>query len=209
MTFLRSKKYYNNLIIHEYNLNIPFLGLVPMTKTKTILGISLAAVFAVSMIAPAIASDGGFLTVIGGDVTGNPGTYLATIDASTDIPRATSVLGGYGWFTGGSTWAVFAITTHNAFDSDDPDAVNDVRDSRQNPDSWHAHLVNVDENACITAVSDVTTAGIAIVDGDMSVKVPKSKIDGSIDGQAAGFHIVPSVAACNGVTPLALQVQFT
>lgn len=32
-------------------LNIPCLGLVPMTRTKTLLGISLAAVFAISMIA--------------------------------------------------------------------------------------------------------------------------------------------------------------
>jgi len=179
-------------------------------NTRAIWGISLAAVFAVAMITPAIASDDGFLTVTGGGVTGNAGTIHATIEASTDIPRSTSVLGGYGWFTSGATtWAVFAITTHNAFDSDDPDAVNDVRDSRQNPDSWHAHLVNVDGNACITAVSVVTTAGIAIVDGDMSVKVPKSKMDGSIAGQAAGFHIVPGVAACDGVTPLKLQVQFT
>ena len=177
--------------------------------TKAILGTSLAAIFAIMIIAPAMA-DHSFLDVTDGDVTMTGGAFHATIDATGDIPRATSVLGGYGWFLiDASTWAVFAITTHNAFDSDDPDAVNDVRDSRQNPDSWHAHLVNVDGNACITAVSDMTTAGIAIVDGDMSVTVPKSKMDGTISGQAAGFHIVPGVAACDGVTPLALQVQFT
>ncbi|HSG84401.1 MAG TPA: hypothetical protein VLA08_07585, partial [Nitrosopumilus sp.] len=96
---------------------------------------------------------------------------------------------------------------HNAFDSEDPDNVNDVRDSRQNPDSWHAHLVNADDNFCITGVTAVTTAGIAVVDGDMSVKVPTSKIDGAISGEASGFYIVPGVVACDGITPLALQVQ--
>ncbi len=30
-------------------------------------------------------------------------------------------------------WSAFAITGHNAFDSEDPDAVNDVRNSKQNP----------------------------------------------------------------------------
>ena len=58
-------------------------------------------------------------------------------------------------------------------------------------------------------MSAVTTAGISIVDGDMSVKVPKSKIDGTIADQAFGFHIVPGVTACDEITPLALQVQFT
>ena len=52
---LRSKKYYCNFIEYDCNLYIPFLGLAPMTKTKTMLGISLAAVFAVSMIGTAFA----------------------------------------------------------------------------------------------------------------------------------------------------------
>ena len=172
-------------------------------------GIAIAAVFAIMMIAPAMA-DHSFLDVTDGDVTMTGGAFHATIDATGDIPRATSVLGGYGWFLiDPSTWAVFAITTHNAFDSDDPDAVNDVRDSKQNPDSWHAHLVNVDGNACITAVSSLPSAGISIVDGDMKITVAKAKMDGSFSGTAAGFHIVPGVPACDGVNPLALQVQFT
>ena len=178
-------------------------------NTKTLLGISLAAAFAISMIGPAMATDSGFLLVNGGTVTPNNGVYKATIESAVDIPRHTDVLGGYGWFTGGNDWAVYAITTHNAFDSEDPDNVNDVRDSAQNPDSWHAHLVNVDENACITEVTKVTTTGISIVDGDMKITVPKSKIDGSIAGQASGFHIVPGVELCDSVHPLKLQVQFT
>jgi len=178
-------------------------------NSKAILGTSLAAIFATMIIVPAMA-DHSFLDVTDGGVTMTGGAFKATIDATGDIPRATDVLGGYGWFlVDASTWAVFAITTHNAFDSDDPDAVNDVRDSRQNPDSWHAHLVNVDVNACITAVSDIPSAGIAIVDGDMKVTVAKAKMDGSFSGMAAGFHIVPEVPACDGVNPLALQVQFT
>ena len=183
-----------------------------MTKTRTILGISLAAVFAVSMITLALAGDEGFFTVIDGDVTVKGKTYHATIEAYADIPRATSELGGYGWLTGGVDFAVFAITTHNAGDDildEDPNVVNDVRDSKQNPDGWHAHLLNLNGDDCITEVTEFTAAGIAIVDGDMKVKVPTSKIDGIIDGQAFGFHIVPNIAACNGVTDLKLQVQFT
>lgn len=177
-------------------------------NTKTILGLSLSTVFAVSMLGTAFAGDDGFLLVTGGGVSETPSTYHTTIEASSDIPRSTSVLGGYAWFTAdASEWPVFAITTHDAFDSEDPDAVNDVRDSAQNPDSWHAHLVKVDDNLCITDVTALTTAGISVVDGDMSVNVAKSKIDGSINGEALGLHIVPDVAVCDGIHPLALQVQ--
>lgn len=183
-----------------------------MTKTIPILGLSFAAIFVVAMISPAVASDDGFLTVVGGGVDDSKkNTYLAFIDGETDIPKHTDAIGGYGWFTGGSDWAVYAITTHNVGDVDESTKGpnNDVRDSKQNPDGWHAHLVNVDGNACITEVTDDTTAGISINDGNMSVHITKKKIDGAISGTAAGFHIVPGVADCVGVHPLALQVQFT
>jgi len=181
-----------------------------MTKTKTILGLSLVAVFAVSMIAPVLAADS-FLTVTGGGVGETSRTYHMTIDTAADIPRHTSVLGGYGWFlVDSSDFDVFAITTHNVGDGDDPNAVNDVRDSKQNPDSWHAHLVKLD-GTCITEVTEFNAAGIAIVNGDMKVKTPKFKIDGTIDDNPAfGFHIVPFADACeNSGHPLELEVQLT
>ncbi len=185
-----------------------------MTKTKTILGISLAAVFAVSMIAPAMAGDDGFLTVTGGGVDNtHPKITNITIISEKPIPRdAEDVLGGFAWFTGDATWPVFAITAHNAGNVDDNAASppNDVRDSKQNPDGWHLHKVQVDGNICITGVSDDTQGGIKIdKNGVMTVTVPSSEIDGAIAGSAAGFHIVPGVAACDGVTDLKLQVQFT
>ena len=184
-----------------------------MTKTKTILGISFAVVFAVSMIGTATASDDGFLNVTGGSVDNtNPNVTKITIISEEPIPRdAENVLGGFAWFTDGADeWPAFAITAHNAFDSEDPDAVNDVRDSKQNPDGWHLHLVNVDENACITAVSDFTQGGISVdKNGVMKVNVPSSEIDGTISGQASGFHIGTGVEACADTHPLGLQVQFT
>ena len=183
-----------------------------MTK-RAIWGISLSAVFAVFMISPAIADDDGWLNVVGGGVDdSNPKIYQILIDSETDIPKHTDVLGGFAWFTeGADEWPAFAFTTHNAGNIDDNAASppNDVRDSKQNPDGWHPHLVKVDENACITDVTDSTQAGITIRDGNMIVQILKSEIDGTIAGQAAGFHIVPGVAACVGVHPLALQVQFT
>ncbi|MCH7561928.1 MAG: hypothetical protein IIC67_11320 [Thaumarchaeota archaeon] len=107
-------------------------------------------------------------------------------------------------------WSAFAITGHNAFDSEDPDTVNDVRDSKQNPVEWHLHLVNVDANFCITSVSDFTQDGISVdKNGVMKVSVPSSEIDGTISGQASGFHVVPGVSDCTGKHPLKLQVQFT
>jgi hypothetical protein len=184
-------------------------------NTKIFLGISLAAVFAVTMITPAIAGDDGFLNVTGGGVDNtNPNITKITIISETPIPRnAGDVLGGFAWFTDGADeWPAFAITGHDAGNIDDNAASppNDVRDSKQIPDGWHLHLVNVDENACITAVSDDTQGGIRVdKDGVMKVTIPTSEIDGTISGPASGFHIVPGVVICDGKHPLSLQVQFT
>ena len=183
-------------------------------NTKTILGISLAAVFAVTMITPAIAGDNGFLNVTGGGVDNtNPNVTKIIIISETAIPgNPGDVLGGFAWFTGDEEWPAFAITGHDVGNIDDNAASppNDVRDSKQNPDGWHPHKVNVDENACITAVSDDTQAGIRVdKNGIMKVTIPTSEIDGTISGPASGFHIVPGVEICDGKHPLKLQVQFT
>ena len=187
-----------------------------MTKTKIILGISFTMVFAAVMITPALAVEEDFFKVLTGTTSSTPGSIHATVDAVGDIPISTDALGGYAWgVIGNPDWGVFAVTTHNAGDdifvdengNFDPDVVNDVRDSKQNPDSWHAHLVALEGESCIASVTDVTTAGIGIIDGNMVVNVAKAKVGDGLSKVLFGFNIVPGVEACADYHPLALQVQ--
>jgi hypothetical protein len=156
-----------------------------MTK-KLLLGISLAAVFAVSMIAVSAVEP--WMSATGTSATkGN--NFLLTVDAADTVPKNTQDLGGFAWAYAGGPYALFAITTHQG-----------VRDSHQNPDHWHAHNVNIipgtTTDLCVTDLSDFVEAGISMKGDQVTVQISSQKLTGPIAGFATGFEIVPNAPGC-------------
>lgn len=81
------------------------------------------------------------------------------------------------------------------------------RDSRQNPDAWHAHTVTVAAGAtppndfCLVSIGSTPTAGIQIRGASMSVNVRVAKLPvppEAIDA-AAGFTVEPDGACASGL----------
>ncbi|HSB57887.1 MAG TPA: hypothetical protein VLD38_08790 [Nitrosopumilaceae archaeon] len=170
--------------------------------SKTILVLSLTAVFAVSMIT-SVAASYSWLNVDLGNVTvKGQKTIQLTIDASDAIPRnaGVGVLAGYGWFYADGPDTVFAVSTHNP-----------VRDSHQNPDHWHVHNVvagstlsqNPAVDACIVSLSDYVEAGISIQGDIMTINVPAVALTGELGAGPGAFEIVPTDSSTCGETVLA------
>ena len=121
-----------------------------MTKTKTFLAISLAAIFAVSMmsIPNAFASVGLAQKSSDFDITDVDGfSMTVTGDAGETIPKDQSHVFAYVFVLDSSdptTTRAYAVTSHYAEDSDDVE--NDIE--------WHTHNVEL-QNGCVSAISDV------------------------------------------------------
>ena len=169
-------------------------------KTQTILGVSLAAVFAMAMIVPVTASDSWLGVDDSNIVAKNKNTSTLTITATDDIPKnaGEGVLAGFGWLYANGPDTVFAVTTHNP-----------VRDSHQNPDKWHAHNVVLGGSSdssladlCIHNLSGYVQAGISIKDNTMTINAGKNTLSGDLANGALAFHIVNEPTAC-GETILA------
>ena len=180
-------------------LNIPSLGIVPM-NTKTILGISLAAVFAVSIIGTAYANPTWLgLSEIGVEEKKN--TTKLTGIAADDVPRRTNDFGGFAWFYASGPNTAVAITTHSAdiskpnpFDYEDNNARNDFRDSTQNPDGWHAHNVQLtagtaNSSFCVADLTDAPNFGISFNGDKISVKAKNSDLTGDVVAAGTAFAI--------------------
>jgi len=164
-------------------------------NTKTILGISFVAVFAVAMISsPAFAgAHPPWLIVSSSTVTAqSPMVTKATVVTNGDIPRNTNVFGGYAFpIVGNPSWGFLGITTH------DP-----ARDSHQNPVGWHPHLVNVDGSLCIKGVSLATNGGITIKGDTLMLRIPNTEIGGIISSSTAfAFFIVVDTTTCPSPLP--------
>ena len=114
-------------------------------NTKIIIGASLAAVFAVFMITPAMATGPEtWQHVVSSSVNSkNTQTSVLSVTAADKIPIQTGVLGGFAWLYADGPNTAIVATSHNG-----------VRDSAQNPDGWHAHNVQLgtgglNSDACI------------------------------------------------------------
>lgn len=160
-------------------LNIPCLGLVPMTRTKTILGISITALIAV-MVIPVMAADTDPITPLKKTELSIHDDEYKKIKFKTDGKVNTgNVFGGYAIVTAGD---VIAVTSHPGFyDSEVQDAPSEgpavidpfdgVAQVCTPTDSgcgaeWHGHLVK--------GVPDARCAlGVAI--GDLTFKEPNHK----------------------------------
>jgi hypothetical protein len=149
------------------------LRLVPMNRK--LLGVSLAAVFAVSMfgISYAASSWVGYSEGAQTATEGNNKTVL-TLTASDTVPRQTSELAGFAWFYDGADLTdneidALAMTIHSGATGLDTDPYNEIRDSTQNPNNWHLHNVVLkvpteagNAHVCVADLSDAPTGGISI-----------------------------------------------
>jgi len=174
-------------------LNITCLGLVPMNR-KTMLGISLAATFAVSMIFATNAVAAGSHLDISQDATkyqvNSKGVGKLLIHTEGKIPTDGSADAfGYGVVTGATADGpenVLALTTHkcasdhpfqsNASDEDCPDALGvltlltlgAILDENHDGADMHAHILDLKPatQACMDAGSPA--------DGGLEVDIPRT-----------------------------------
>jgi len=127
------------------NLNAVFSRLVIMTNKKAILGISLAAIFAVTMIASqTVSADEHFLDVEKLEMEMNSEAITQAKLKTGDIP-ATDETSWFGYvvLTNHGDW--LAATTHEGFcDSEvqtDKGSVPSLGDADACPGDWHIHMV--------------------------------------------------------------------
>jgi len=177
-------------------LNIQSLGLVPI-NTKTILGISLAAVFAISLLGSAYAT--GYLTIESASVTATPTEITkAKIYTGEKIPKKGEALFGYGIVTSGTDLVV--ATTHAG--------VLDSQKQKGDPMSpkWHNHYVKLAEDVgCEDPVTN--PLGLRVVDisyespGKVNVKGDKIELKDVPLGTDIPTHI--------GIAPNAVSAATT
>ena len=176
-------------------------------NTKTILGISLAAVFAVSVMGTAYATGHvpSWLGLVAPGVEVKENITKLTGMATDDVPRRTNDFGGFGWFYANGPNTAVAITTHSADVPDtghpfsglaDNNARNDFRDSTQNPDGWHAHNVVLTSSSetttsafCVADLSDAPNFGISFNKDKISVKAENTELTGDVLPAGTAFNI--------------------
>ncbi|GEM_PF-1068164 len=178
-------------------------------KRKTVLGLSLAAVFAITMTfssASATVSTPSWMIV--DDASKSQVGNIAKLSATTgsDIPRKPdsfvldNVVTGIAW-ADLDTGKVVVATIHPILG----------RDSHQNPDSWHVHTASLAGGTstsafCIASIDSTPEAGVTISGNTIQLNINTANLPVSvsdIDG-AVGFTINPDVECGSG-----LGVQIT
>ncbi len=155
-------------------------------NTKTILGISFAAVFAVSMLAfPLSANAGGHPGVDNSVVEGD----VAVVIADGVIPTDGSA-GLFGYAFSGDK-GFLGLTSHGgAFDSVGQVDADDA--------SFHTHFVTVDGSGggcsagvLVTSASKSEAGGVTVLDNVLAITdIPKGKF-GELSDAAFSFTLVP------------------
>ena len=167
-----------------------------------ILGISLAAAFAISVMGTAYA--GVLPSWVGFSAPGvevkDDITKLTGL-AADDVPRKTETFAGFAWFYENGPNTAVAITTHsgdiskpNPFDYEDNNARNDFRDSTQNPDGWHPHNVILGDGTensdfCVLDLSDSPNFGISFRGDKISVNAENEELTGDVLAAGTAFLI--------------------
>jgi hypothetical protein len=132
---------------------------------------------------------------------------LLTVDASGDIPRfpdayiESVAVFGYAWVDANTGRGIVAVI-HPLIG----------RDSRQNPDGWHTHPVQLAAGAafnfCIVSIGG-SQAGISIQGDELSVRVNENSFNlSAADLDVAAAFIVRPDAGCTG-TGLGVEVLST
>ena len=173
--------------------------LCTMTKTSTILGLSVLAVLAVSVTGAAYAAASWVGATEGDAEMKNKNTWILTATALDNVPRQTGELAGFGWLyttidPSDNEVDAFGITTHDA--DLNGDGKNDVRDSLQNKDGWHGHNFVFAPGAghaslCVAEIADAPTSGISIKGDSIKVNLRDSQTHGDfIDDVGVGYAII-------------------
>ena len=183
-------------------------------KTKTILGISLTAIFAIGMITAASAGEiSSWIGASGGDAEmKNAKVWRLSVTALDTIPEKDEItdLAGFGWLyeqfdETDDDIDAFGVVIHNA--DLNGDGKNDVRDSLQNKEGFHGHNFifspgQGDATFCVAEIADAPTSGIS-VDGDfMQVNLRDSQTADTFkdDNVAVGYLIIVE-PACAPTVP--------
>jgi hypothetical protein len=151
-------------------------------NSKTVLGISLVAIFAISMSVPAFA--GGhpsYANVVSSSITPNPSGNVLTFSATAggNIPHVPDAfinsvpVFGYAWvetFPPVTPTDAVIVTIHPLAG----------RDSTQDPDLWHPHNAILDANACVIGLTGVTSpniqGGVAVNGDTINVKLRANQV---------------------------------
>ena len=158
-----------------------------MTKT-ILLGISISAVLAISLIAGAVAFDQPYQVGATSVVTQGPvltNIVVTTAAPTIPIPAHTTALTGFAWAVSGSSQAThFGVATHHG-----------VKDSTQRPNQWHTHNLQLGAGAgaadvCIIDIIDNPIAKINVKRNVMDITLTTSSIDGAITGGITPFDII-------------------
>lgn len=171
-------------------------------NSKTILGASLAAVFAILMIVTPASAHLPWQGIVPSSVSVNlvnPNLTELSLTATGTIPKNTPDLVGFAWLYATGSDTAFAITSHQS-----------VRDSHQNPDGWHAHNVQLGAGAgaatfCVAQISDAPTSGVAITGSSLTVQARNSVLTGTPSTTAAAFDIIVA-PACPITVPTSLKL---
>jgi len=167
-------------------------------NTKTILGLSLAAVFAVSMMMlPAYA--GGHNVVTSATADEKDGSLKLSVTTGGDISRfpdalaSSALVFGYAW-ADLDTGDVVLATIHP----------NIGRDSNQNPDAWHPHqgVLNQQGQASDFCILSLGTAqgGIKIKGDTLSLSIETSQTSVTLAGLdgAVAFKVFADAGCTSG-----------
>ncbi len=157
-------------------------------NTKTILGLSLAAVFVLSMVVAVPLAEATGHLVITSKTTKNTGAVSkATFTTSVNIPQ-TGGAGAFGYGVIGNS-AILAITTHGGVGPDSPAQAN------QADPVFHTHIVTLGASGACASGTEVTSITFAEA-GQLKVKgntvkvtaVPQS-LTGGFTGSLASFKL--------------------
>jgi hypothetical protein len=132
----------------------------------------------------------------------NDNAARLSVTTGDDIPRQpdpfinSKLVVGLAW-ADLDTGKVFVTTIHPVIG----------RDSRQNPDAWHAHTATVSGGAtppndfCVVSIDSTPTAGIQILGDTMTVNVQDWKLPVAPEDfdAAAGFTLEPDAACASGL----------
>lgn len=161
---------------------------LPMTKTKTILGILLAAVFAVSMMMLPISATSTIQEVE--ESTSNGKTLVLTADSSIDVVN----------FSG------FAFPTQNGFlgITSHGGVLDSVGQDNKDDASFHTHFVkaeastNCPDGVQVTHASKNTVGDVTTLDNVLVVSSANLGLTGDVTGDAFAFTLDsgPNGALC-------------
>ena len=182
-----------------------------MTKT-IILGISIAAIFTIAMIAsPLLAFATGHLTITEAEAEEDDGFWEVEIETAADIPTdGTAAAFGYGVI--GST-GILVATTHGGVGPDHPDQLT------QADPVFHTHVVTLGpnggcpDNLAVATIVDPSFP-IEVDDDELEIEDVPTSAAGTLTGPFASFNLSvlgdpasPTAVCVNDLSTFAGEIE--